>query len=345
MRIEGRLSMTGSVVTTGTTGYGSLVLVPNIALGEMKMDYVTGVIQPEIDTDVARIKLEGLPDFLKNESTHLDITNPVIVFKVDNPLQTEVEIDGVFIPGKGEVELMGKGVFVGRGYGKQPLSLVPGENVIALSRLGQSAVKGAVNVKVEDMNDLLGVVPDFIDVILTPVVRNETYYEVELGRKYELPASYDVDIPLSFEHDLQIVYTDSIRNLHKDLKDLNKLNLKQVNLILSVRNAIPLRLQLSPENVQLKDVYGEELTGVVKKMEEDERYVAESADGETPADSEIVLRLQAEDKAFLSKLDRICFRMTGVSGSATGVPLKDTQWLKVTNLKVSVPGGVNVDLN
>lgn len=345
MRIEGRLSMTGSVITTGTTGYGSLVLVPNIALGEMKMDYVTGVIQPEIDTDVARIKLEGLPDFLKNESTHLDITNPVIVFKVDNPLQTEVEIDGVFIPGKGEVELMGKGVFVGRGYGKQPLSLVPGENVIALSRLGQSAVKGAVNVKVEDMNDLLGVVPDFIDVILTPVVRNETYYEVELGRKYELPVSYDVDIPLSFEHDLQIVYTDSIRNLHKDLKDLNKLNLKQVNLILSVRNAIPLRLQLSPENVQLKDVYGEELTGVVKKMEEDERYVAESADGETPADSEIVLRLQAEDKAFLTKLDRICFRMTGVSGSATGVPLKDTQWLKVTNLKVSVPGGVNVDLN
>lgn len=72
----------------------------------------------------------------------MDITNPVIVFKVDNPLQTEVEIDGVFIPGKGEVELMGKGVFVGRGYGKQPLSLVPGENVIALSRLGQSAVKG-----------------------------------------------------------------------------------------------------------------------------------------------------------------------------------------------------------
>lgn len=110
----------------------------------------------------------------------------------------------------------------------------------------------------------------------------------ELGRKYELPASYDVDIPLSFEHDLQIVYTDSIRNLHKDLKDLNKLNLKQVNLILSVRNAIPLRLQLSPENVQLKDVYGEELAGVVKQMEEDERYVAESTDGETPADSEII---------------------------------------------------------
>ena len=240
---------------------------------------------------------------------------------------------------------MERSVFVGRGYNKQPLLLFPGENVIALSRLGQSAVKGAVNVKVEDMNDLLGVVPDFIDVILTPVVRNEAYYEVELGRKYELPASYDVDIPLSFEHDLQIVYTDSIRNLHKDLKDLNKLNLKQVNLILSVRNAIPLRLQLSPENVQLKDVYGEELAGVVKQMEEDERYVAESTDGETPADSEIILRLQAEDKAFLSKLDRICFRMTGVSGSATGVPLKDTKWLKVTNLKVSVPGGVNVDLN
>lgn len=76
---------------------------------------------------------------------------------------------------------MERSVFVGRGYNKQPLLLFPGENVIALSRLGQSAVKGAVNVKVEDMNDLLGVVPDFIDVILTPVVRNEAYYEVGVG--------------------------------------------------------------------------------------------------------------------------------------------------------------------
>ena len=82
-----------------------------------------------------------------------------------------------------------------------------------------------------------------------------------------------------------------------------------------------------------------------KTIEEDKQYVAESADGEKPATSELVLNLTSDDTAFLSKIDRICFKLTAVPGSATGVPLKDTQWLKVTSIKLSVPGGVNVDLN
>ena len=46
--------------------------------------------------------------------------------------------------------------------------------------------------------------------------------------------------------------------------------------MLSVDNAIPLKLQLKAENVQIKDVYGNELTAV-KTMEEDEPAYAEKA--------------------------------------------------------------------
>ena len=158
-------------------------------------------------------------------------------------------------------------------------------------------------------------------------------------------AQYEVDVPLSFEQGLNIVYNDSVRDLNKDLSDLDKVFLKNAKIILSVDNAIPLKLQLKPENVLIKDVYGNELTAVKKTIEEDKQYVAESTDGEKPATSEVVLSLTSDDTAFLSKIDRICFKLTAVPGSATGVPLKDTQWLKVTSLKLSVPGGVNVDLN
>lgn len=196
------------------------------------------------------------------------------------------------------------------------------------------------------MNNLLEIIPDDIDVDLKPVVRNGDYYEVELGRDYQLAASYDVDVPLSFEQGLNIVYSDSIKDLNKDLKDVDKVTLKKANIILTVDNAIPLKLQLKPENVQIKDVYGRELTGVEKTIEEDKQYVMESVDGETPATSEVVLNLStAEDPGFLSKIDKICFKITAVTGEAAGVPLKDTQWLKVTNVKLTVPGGVNVDLN
>ena len=346
LTIEGVISMEGEVVTSGVSGTGILSLVPKTVLREMTANSVTGVIQPEIKAETTNIELNDLPDFLKDEETRMDITNPVILLRAENQLETPVEVDAVLTPMKGNAQIDGKEVKVESGYGKTPVVLASGKNVIALSRTGECTIEGVTsNVKVEDINNLLETIPDDIEVDLQPVVRNEGYYTAELGRAYEMPSSYEVDVPLSFEQNLNIVYNDSVQDLNKDLNDLDKVILKKANVLLTVDNAIPLKLQLKPENVLIKDVYGNELTAVKKTIEEDKQYVTESTDGEKPVTSELVLNLTSEDTAFLSKIDRICFKLTAVPGSATGVPLKDTQWLKVTSIKLSVPGGVNVDLN
>lgn len=344
--IDGKVTMKGQVVTSEIGGSGSLTMAMHVTLGEMTANSVTGVIQPNIKAETTNIELNDLPDFLKDEETRLDITNPVILLIANNPLETPVEVDAVLTPMKNNTQIEGKKVEIGSGYDKDPVKLTPGDNVIALSRTGESSLEGVTaNVKVEDMNNLLETIPDDIEVDLKPVVRYEEYYTAELGIAYEMPSSYEVDVPLSFEQGLNIVYNDSIQDLNKDLNDLDKVGLKNMKVILSVDNAIPLKLQLKAENVQIKDVYGNELSAVKKRIEEDKQYVAESTDGEKPATSELVLSLTSDDTAFLSKIDRICFKITAVPGSATGVPLKDTQWLKVTSIKLSVPGGVNVDLN
>lgn len=344
--INGLVTMQGQVVTSGINGSGSLTMTLDVTLEEMTANSVTGVIQPEIKAETTNIELNDLPDFLKDEETRMDITNPVILLRAENQLETPVEVDAVLTPMKGNAQIDGKEVKVGSGYDKTPVVLASGKNVIALSRTGECTIEGVTsNVKVEDINNLLETIPDDIEVDLQPVVRNEDYYTAELGRAYEMPSSYEVDVPLSFEQNLNIVYNDSVQDLNKDLNDLDKVILKKANVLLTVDNAIPLKLQLKPENVLIKDVYGNELTAVKKTIEEDKQYVTESTDGEKPVTSELVLNLTSEDTAFLSKIDRICFKLTAVPGSATGVPLKDTQWLKVTSIKLSVPGGVNVDLN
>lgn len=346
LTIVGEISMEGDVVTSGISGSGTLSLVPTAVLGEMTINFVNGVIQPNIKAETTNIELNDLPDFLKDEETRLDISNPVILLRANNPLETPVEVDAVLTPMKNNTQIEGKKVEIGSGYDKDPVKLTPGDNVIALSRTGESSLEGVTaNVKVEDMNNLLETIPDDIEVDLKPVVRNEEYYTAELGIAYKMPSSYEVDVPLSFKQGLNIVYNDSIQDLNKDLNDLDKVGLKNVKVILSVDNAIPLKLQLKAENVQIKDVYGNELSAVKKTIEEDKQYVAESTDGEKPATSELVLNLTSDDTAFLSKIDRICFKITAVTGTTTGVPLKDTQWLKITSIKLSVPGGVNVDLN
>lgn len=344
--IKKEVFMQGVVQVVNASGSGELKMTMYVTLDEMTVNSVTGVIQPKIEAETTKIELNDLPDFLKDEDTRLDITNPVILLKADNPLETDVEIDAVLTPKKNNVNIEGHEVKIGTGYGQNKVALIPGTNIIALSRTGDCSIEGVTeNIKVEDINNLLETIPDDIDVNLQPIVRNENYYNAELGKEYDLPASYEVDVPLSFEQGLNIVYNDSVQDLNKDLNDLDKVSLKNAKIMLSVDNAIPLKLQLKAENVQIKDVYGNELTAVKKTMEEDKQYVTESTDGEKPATSELVLSLTSDDTAFLSKIDRICFKITAVPGSATGVPLKDTQWLKVTSVKLSVPGGVNVDLN
>lgn len=347
LTIKGDVSMKGNVVTSGISGTGNLSLTLHVSLSEMATDLVTGVIQPDIEAETTQIEFNDLPDFLKDDATRLDITNPVIVLKANNPLNTSVAIDAVLTPKKNNAVIEGHEVKIGAGYGKAAVTLNPGENVIALSRVETNSVEGITsNVVVSDMNNVMEIIPDNIDVSLKPAVTNDNYYDVKLGRDYQLTASYDVDVPLSFEQGLNIVYSDSIKDLNKDLKDVDKVTLKKANIVLTVDNTIPLNLQLKPENIQIKDVYGRELTGIEKTIEEDKQYVTESKDGTTPATSEVVLSLTtADDPGFLSKIDKICFKITAATGSTTGVPLKDTQWLKVTSVKLSVPGGVNVDLN
>lgn len=344
--IEENVSMNGTVVTSNISGSGDLKLNLHVALGEMITDHVTGVIQPNIEAETTNIEFNDLPDFLKDSETRLDITNPVILLHAENPLETPVEVDALLTPQKNDANMEGREVKVGTGYGKTAVTLNPGKNIIALSRTENISIEGVTsNVIVPDMNNLVETIPDDIEVKLKPVVRNEEYYTAELGIDYNMPSSYEVDVPLSFEQNLNIVYNDSVQDLNKDLNDLDKVTLKNAKIILSVDNAIPLKLQLKAENVQIKDIYGNELTAVKKTIEEDKQYITASADGENPATSEVVLSLTSEDTQFLTKIEKICFKIVAAAGEKTGIPLKDTQWLKVTSIKLSVPGGVTVDLN
>ena len=131
--INGLVTMQGQVVTSGINGSGSLTMTLDVTLEEMTANSVTGVIQPEIKAETTNIELNDLPDFLKDEETRMDITNPVILLRAENQLETPVEVDAVLTPMKGNAQIDGKEVKVGSGYGKTPVVLASGKNVIALS--------------------------------------------------------------------------------------------------------------------------------------------------------------------------------------------------------------------
>lgn len=317
----------------------SLNIAPTITLGAMEINSITGTIKPNINVDPTEVKLSNLPDFLLDDEVQLDITNPMISFKANNPLATDIELDGVMTGYKNDKKT--KSVKIGSGNGGNAIILKPSgtaQQTISLTRVA-TTIEGATNVVVSNLNDIIETIPDRITVELTPSVKKNDYYTVNLGQDYELNSSYEIDIPFSFGEKMQLVYKDSVDGFRSDLEDIE---FKKASVAIVADNAIPLKLEIKDSNVTPKDVNGKKIDGVKVTVT---GIIAESKDGIAVSTSELAIAIEETEEGAMNLLDGIVFKVTAVPGQATNVQLRSNQWVQLREIKLRVPNGVKVDLN
>lgn len=337
---EIKIEMQGINVTT-PSGNGSLNITPTITLAEMAVSEVYGTIQPDIDVKPTEVELNNLPDFLQDDEIRLDITNPVFSFNANNPLNTDVEMDGVLTGYKdGKVT---KIVKIGSGNGGASITLKPSgdkQQTISIVRDEQTVVEAnATKVVVPNLNDIIETIPDHINVELKPAVKTEQYYTVNLGQDYTLNSAYDIDIPLSFGSNLKIVYEETLDNFDLDLEDVD---IKKAVLSINAVNTIPLEMEIKNDNVSALDANG----NVIKDIDVTvEGTITESKDGKTEVSSALNVNLNETAEGAISKLDGLKLKITAVPGQATDVQLLSTQWMQLKDMKLKIPNGIKVDLN
>ena len=337
---EIKIEMQGINVTT-PSGNGSLNITPTITLAEMAVSEVYGTIQPDIDVKPTEVELNNLPDFLQDDEIRLDITNPVFSFNANNPLNTDVEMDGVLTGYKdGKVT---KIVKIGSGNGGASITLKPSgdkQQTISIVRDEKTVVEAnATKVVVPNLNDIIETIPDHINVELKPVVKTEQYYTVNLGQDYTLNSAYDIDIPLSFGSNLKIVYEETLDNFDLDLEDVD---IEKAVLSINAVNTIPLAMEIKNDNVSALDANG----NVIKDIDVTvEGTITESKDGKTEVSSALNVNLNETAEGAISKLDGLKLKITAVPGQATDVQLLSTQWMQLKDMKLKIPNGIKVDLN
>lgn len=337
---EIKIEMQGINVTT-PSGNGSLNITPTITLAEMAVSEVYGTIQPDIDVKPTEVELNNLPDFLQDDEIRLDITNPVFSFNANNPLNTDVEMDGILTGYKdGQVT---KTVKIGSGNGGASITLKPSgdkQQTISIVRDEQTVVEAnATKVVVPNLNDIIETIPDHINVELKPAVKTEQYYTINLGQDYTLNSAYDIDIPLSFGSNLKIVYEETLDNFDLDLEDVD---IKKAVLSINAVNTIPLAMEIKNDNVSALDANG----NVIKDIDVTvEGTITESKDGKTEVSSALNVNLNETAEGAISKLDGLKLKITAVPGQATDVQLLSTQWIQLKDMKLKIPNGIKVDLN
>ena len=322
-------------------GSGSLSITPTVTLSEMAVSEVYGTIQPDIDVKPTEVELNNLPDFLQDDEIRLDITNPVFSFNANNPLNTDVEMDGVLTGYKdGKVT---KTVKIGSGNGGASITLKPSgdkQQTISIVRDEKTVVEAnATKVVVPNLNDIIETIPDRINVELKPAVKTEQYYTVNLGQDYTLNSAYDIDIPLSFGSNLKIVYEETLDNFDLDLEDVD---IEKAVLSINAVNTIPLAMEIKNENVSALDANG----NVIKDIDVTvEGTITESKDGKTEVSSTLNVNLNETAEGAISKLDGLKLKITAVPGQATDAQLLSTQWMQLKDMKLKIPNGIKVDLN
>ena len=338
---EEKITIKTNGIVYGVQGSGSLSITPTVTLAEMAVSEVYGTIQPDIDVKPTEVELNNLPDFLQDDEIRLDITNPVFSFNANNPLNTDVEMDGVLTGYKdGKVT---KIVKIGSGNGGASITLKPSgdkQQTISIVRDEQTVVEAnATKVVVPNLNDIIETIPDHINVELKPAVKTEQYYTVNLGQDYTLNSAYDIDIPLSFGSNLKIVYEETLDNFDLDLEDVD---IKKAVLSINAVNTIPLAMEIKNDNVSALDANG----NVIKDIDVTvEGTITESKDGKTEVSSALNVNLNETAEGAISKLDGLKLKITAVPGQATDVQLLSTQWMQLKDMKLKIPNGIKVDLN
>lgn len=336
-----KITVKTDVTVHQAQGTGSLSITPTAILAAMTVSEVNGTIKPDMDVKPTEVELTNLPDFLQGEEVKLDITNPVFSFKANNPLNEEIEMDGIMTGYKnGKVT---KTVKIGSGNGGVPIKLKPSGNkqqTISIVRNEKTVVEtGATKVIVPNLNDIIETIPDRISVELKPAVKTDDYYTVNLGQDYVLNSEYNIDIPLSFGSGLKIVYEETIDDFDLDLEDVD---IKKAIISITADNTIPLKMEIKNENVSALDVNGNKITDINVTVE---GTITESKDGKSIATSQLNINLVSTKEGAISKLDGLFFKVTAVPGQATDVQLLSSQWMQLKDMKLKIPNGIKVDLN
>lgn len=334
-----KVKTTVEVIGIDLSHPASLNIIPQVVLDKMTVNSMQGTVKPDMDVKPTDVELTNLPDFLQDDDVRLDIINPVFSFKANNPLNTDIELNGVMTGYKnGKVT---KIVEIGKDHGGEVIVLTPSgqdQQTISLTRVA-TPIDGVTNVVVPNLNDIIETVPDRITVTLEPAVKTNDYYSIDLGQDYILDSKYDIDIPLSFGSGLNIVYEEDIDDFDLDLEDVD---IKKAILTITADNTIPLQMEIKNENVSALDVNGNKIDDIKVSVE---GTITESKDGVSVATSALKINLESTKDGAISKLDGLKLKVTAVPGQATNVQLISTQWMQLKDMRLRIPNGIKVDLN
>lgn len=296
---------------------------------------VTGRVNPKIEIDPTSVDINDIPDFLSEKDNNLDILNPQIRINVTNASPVEASISARIIATyPADSEKAPQTISIGSKYGKTPVTINGGgKTMLCLTQTGDVET-GYTKIVVPELSSLLSTIPqnlEVTDIDIQPNTQKEI--TINLGDRYHFETEYEAVVPFQFGPNMELHYNTTEDNWDTDL---DSYNFGSVVLSMDVVNTTP--LGMTPEIIAI---------------DENNNPISDVTCTFTPKDNSIKANststITAELKSNgnnLGKMKGMQINFTAKTGvEGAGKALNEKQSLKLNNIKVSIRGGITINID
>lgn len=336
VKIKGSVKVDNQSVNSGDLK--NVSIYPQVSFSKIQVKSIVGSVNPKIDPvhEDVEISLGDGVDFLKDEGNIINLSDPQITVNLTSTVTVPVNL---------EIKLSSKksnGDYIAQDITHSESVVLPACDsaqafrktaLIIVRKPRPASVTGdTVYVVMEYLNKLMLTVPDKILFDLEAKADKAEHY-VDLSRELSVSGKYDVSIPLSFD-DVYLEYTDSIKDLGKNLDDIGEqIDETEIQLLADVFTTIPLKVgiiayPIDKNGARIKDI---KISSTVIEAGTEQGIV-----------SPFKLTMTV-GKGALARFDGIAFSAQCVNDPDVNSQIKEGQYVELTNVKLFLPHGVSVD--
>ena len=299
---------------------------------------------------VGGVSLRNIPSFLRDEETNLDLYDPQLNLNIYSEVPMPTNMTGAIVSKDNNGNVIHRIDVPSFKYKAN------GNSVISVRRRPSANSGDTTIVVIPSICDVIRHLPDSIALIdLKGVGDDSETTNIVLGSYYKTEIRLSIASGISLADDAQIIYKRQYKGWNDKVRDFSFVETTvdgqktidgYLKVTANVSNKIPAFLVLDAYGI---DTQGNAL-GADRLEVEVQDVIKASADGVTPANSEMTIIVRPKDNEVFKVLDGLAFKvmMKTKNGSqkVTGVKLNAyKQSLKVTDIKVKKYGKMAADLN
>ena len=339
--IKADLTLPAGQNLTIRTHHEDIVITPKIQLSDLRVESVTGFVEPDLSDLLAPIEIE-IGDFsssLEGLEMELNIASPVLRINIDNPIgvgiDATIQIDGY------------KAGAVAKTITTPTISILPADHTSIIITGEDSAINypddAATRVyEVEGLSELIGLLPDKLVLQLNAATNKEQPHTITLEDSYTFNIDYSVDAPISFSanKDGHITYTTTIEDV--DLSSLADIEVEVESVVLNIASVSTLPIDLSLA-LEMLDAEGSPIQSIKASST---GTIEGTANVEAASSNcSVALNIEAPEGsspfAELAKVKSIRCKIEGTT--LAGGALNSNQYISLA-LSLLLPEGITVDL-